>query len=217
MTDTIDGERIISVMERVIKRVLDMHDELNQFDAAMGDGDTGITATKAANGLKEYIETNPSTDDLGMFFFNAGKAINKAASSTLGTITATALMEAGKEAKGMSSLDLFTLAKMLTAADIGVQERGKAKPGDKTVVDALHPAAEAFAKSVDEDQDANTAANTMLEAARKGRDAAKSLRSKMGRGVWVGERTENKYDPGTVLFVSILEAILDVDSDNPSI
>jgi hypothetical protein len=53
----------------------------------------------------------------------------------------------------------------------------------------------------------------MLEAARAGRDAVIPLRSKMGRAAWVGERTENRADPGTVVFVTILEAMLGIDAD----
>jgi dihydroxyacetone kinase len=210
MSDVIDGNSVIAAMERVIERILNMRNELNQLDAAMGDGDTGITASKGANGLREFLATNPPTDDLGLFFFNAGKAINQAASSTLGTLTATALMKAGKEAKGRSSIDLNILVKMLGAASVGVQERGKAKLGDKTVVDSLKPAAEAFEKAVEDGQNSENAAMAMLKAARNGRDNAKKLRSKIGRAAWVGERTENQLDPGTVLFVSILEAILDI-------
>ena len=204
---TFTTAQIIAALERAIERALSLHDELNRLDSAMGDGDTGITVTKAANGLKAFLAANPPTDDLGQFFFNAGRALNAAASSTLGTITATALMRGGKEARGMSELDLPTLARMLAAANAGVQERGKAKPGDKTIVDALDPAADAFAQAVEAGQSLDVAAAAMLAAARQGRDSARALRSQMGRGVWVGERTENQYDPGTVLLVAILEAV----------
>jgi dihydroxyacetone kinase len=100
------------------------------------------------------------------------------------------------------------LGRLIQAADLGVQERGKAQPGDKTIVDALHPAAEAFARTVAEGKDLRTSGQAMLEAAREGRDAAIPLRSRIGRAAWVGERTENQPDPGTVLFVEVLEAIL---------
>ena len=103
---TYDARQIIAAMERAIERVLTMQDELNRLDSAMGDGDTGITAAKAATGLKTFLASNPAADDLGQFLFNAGRAINTAAPSTLGTVTATALMRAGKEAKGLASLDL---------------------------------------------------------------------------------------------------------------
>ncbi len=168
-----------------------------------------LPASKAATGLRDFLATNPATDDLGKFFFSAGRAINTAASSTLGTVTSIAVMRSAKPANGLRTLDLAALSAMLSAANQGVQERGKAKPGDKTIVDALHPAAEALAQAVADGLSADQAAAATLAAARKGRDDAKSLRSQMGRGTWVGERTENQLDPGTVLFVGILEGILD--------
>jgi dihydroxyacetone kinase len=104
---------------------------------------------------------------------------------------------------------------MIQAADQGIQERGKAKPGDKTIVDALHPAARAFANEIAAGGNLNTAARSMLRAARQGRDAVIPLRSKIGRAGWVGERTEGQPDPGTVLFVQILEAILGEEYSKP--
>jgi dihydroxyacetone kinase-like protein len=212
MPVAISKEQVLSAMQRVIERVLSIREELNQLDAAMGDGDTGITASKGATGLKEYLATNPPADDLGLFFMNAGKAINKAASSTLGTLTSIALMKAGNEIRGSASLDADSLQRMLNAADRAIQDIGKAKPGDKTIVDVLHPAAESFTKAFKDGNDLQVAAMAMLEAARKGRDDALPLRSKMGRGAWVGDRSENTLDPGTVLFVSIFEAILNCNS-----
>jgi phosphoenolpyruvate---glycerone phosphotransferase subunit DhaL len=117
-------------------------------------------------------------------------------------------MRAGKEAMGSSSVDANMLAKMIAAANVGIQERGKAKPGDKTLVDALHPAAEAFAKAIETGSSLSDACTAMLEAARKGRDAATPLRSMIGRANWVGG-TEGKLDPGCVLLVTILEALVE--------
>ena len=142
-------------------------------------------------------------------------AFNRAASSTFGALAATALLRAGKEIKGASALDASSLARALGAAVAGVQERGKARPGDKTLVDALHPAAEAFAAGVASGQDSRTAAASMLEAARAGRDAVVAQQSRIGRAAWVGERTRNQPDPGSVLVVQILEAILETDYSLP--
>ena len=97
----------------------------------MGDGDLGITASKAAAALENYLQTPPG-DDLGSYIASAGMAVNRAASSTMGTLLATALMRAGKVAKGKSELTSEDVAEMFHAADVGILERGKAKPGDKT-------------------------------------------------------------------------------------
>jgi phosphoenolpyruvate---glycerone phosphotransferase subunit DhaL len=116
-------------------------------------------------------------------------------------------MRAGKEVRGQVEVDAADLARMLVAADAGIQERGKAKPGDKTIIDVMHPAAVAFAAQVEEGVSLAAAAGRMLDAARAGRDAVTPMRSRVGRAGWVGERTEGLVDPGCEAGVVILEAI----------
>jgi dihydroxyacetone kinase len=97
---------------------------------------------------------------------------------------------------------------MFAAADSGVQERGKAQPGDKTVIDAMHPAAEAFAAAIEGKQPLREAGEAALAAAETGRDSVTPLRSKIGRASWVGERTEGKVDPGCEAFIVMLRTVL---------
>jgi dihydroxyacetone kinase len=196
-------------IERAAKRLLEITDLLNTLDAAMGDGDTGVSVSKGARGVLELMAATEPSDDIGKWLAGVGMAYNRVAPSTMGALVATALMRAGKEALGRSSVDNAILAKMLMAASLGVQERGKAKLGDKTLVDALHPAAEAFSRSINAGSSLDIAGQAMLEAARKGRDAAIPLKSMIGRANWVGG-TEGKLDPGTVLVVTVLEALMQV-------
>ncbi len=196
-------------IERTAKKLLEITDLLNTLDAAMGDGDTGVSVSKGAQGVLEHMAANPPSTDLGKWLAGVGMAYNRVAPSTMGALVATALMRAGKEILGSSSVDNATLAKMLMAASLGVQERGKAKLGDKTLVDALHPAAEVFSAAINSGSSLEVAGQAMLEAARQGRDAAIPLKSMIGRANWVGG-TEGKVDPGTVLVVTVLEALMQV-------
>lgn len=208
----ITGNQIANALERACKRLIELRDTLNTLDAAVGDGDSGLTAEKGARGVLEYLSLTPPGEDLGKWLSGAGMAYNRAAPSTMGALMATAFMRAGKVALGHSSLNPELLAVMLLEADKGIQERGKSKPGDKTIVDALHPAAVALWSAVQAGSSLEGAVLPLLEAARRGRDAAIPLRSQVGRANWVGERTEGQADPGTVLFVGALEAVLEVDS-----
>jgi phosphoenolpyruvate---glycerone phosphotransferase subunit DhaL len=194
-------------IERIAKKLLEITDLLNSLDAAMGDGDTGVSVSKGAQGVLEHMAANPVSADLGKWLAGVGMAYNRVAPSTMGALVATALMRAGKEILGSSSVDDAGLAKMLMAASVGVQERGKAKLGDKTLVDALHPAAEAFSAAINTGSSLEDAGQLMLEAARLGRDAATPLKSMIGRANWVGG-TEGKVDPGTVLVVTVFEALM---------
>ncbi|MCS6774788.1 MAG: DAK2 domain-containing protein [Anaerolineae bacterium] len=195
-------------LRRAGEKLLDLRDRLNELDAAMGDGDLGLSMSKGGEALIEYTEPEVSPgDDIGKYLSTAGIAFNRAAPSTMGTLLATALMRMGKEAKGATHLDAPALARLIEAATTGIQERGKAKLGDKTILDALIPASQAFSAAIQQGQPLQQAARAMVEAARQGRDAAIPLRSNVGRASWVGERTEGKLDPGTVLCVELLEAL----------
>ncbi|GEM87974.1 DAK2 domain-containing protein [Meiothermus granaticius] len=209
------GTAIADALTRAAHRLVALRDRLNALDAAMGDGDSGLTAEKGATGLLEFLAANPPPADLGKWLAQAGMAYNRAAPSTMGALVATAFMRAGKEVQGKALLDAPDLARMLLAASQGIQERGKAQPGDKTILDALHPAAEAFSAAIAAGEGPEVAGQKALEAARRGRDAAIPLRSRVGRANWVGERTEGQPDPGTVLFVAALEAVLGAEPSEP--
>lgn len=215
MTEYINSAQVVAAFDRATARMIEIEDYLNRLDAAMGDGDAGITAATGARGVREFLAANAPGDDLGKFIANAGSAFNKTAPSTLAALTATACLRAGKEAKGLTQLDAPTLARMLQGADLGIQERGKTKPGDKTMVDAIHPGVVAFADAIAQGRNLSEAGQALLEAAREGRDRAIPLRSQVGRASWVGERTENQPDPGTVLFVQLVEAIVGAEFSEP--
>ena len=204
----ISGQDVTEALRRGAAGLNGKSDYLTELDQAVGDGDLGITASKAAAALTTYLQTPPE-DDLGSYIASAGMAVNRAASSTMGTLLATALMRAGKVVKGKSELSLEDVAEMLHAADVGIQERGKAKPGDKTIIDALHPAAAAFSEAVEQDEGLQEAGEKMVAAARRGLESVTPQRSKIGRAGWVGERTEGRVDPGCAALVILLEAVVE--------
>ncbi len=205
--ETFGAPAVAAAMLRVAGALDAEHEYLTQLDQALGDGDLGVTTAKMAAALREYA-SHPPTEDLGKYISSAGMAVNKAAPSTMGTLLATALMRAGKEVKGLAELKAQNLAAMLQAADAGIQERGKASLGDKTIVDALHPAAVAFSAAIAEGATLREAGAKMVAAAESGRDAVTPLRSKIGRASWQGERTEGQVDPGCAALVVILKALL---------
>lgn len=208
---TVSGAELRDAIRRVVAALKDNSDRLTELDQAMGDGDLGITAKKIANGLETYIDDTAPDDDLGKYVMTAGMKVNSAAPSTMGTLIASGLMRAGREAKGRAELDGATLAAMFRAAVQGIQERGKAKPGDKTLIDALHPAAEAFAEAVERGDGLQAAAREMVAAAEKGLESVTPLQSRIGRAGWVGERTQGKVDPGCAFAVVVLRALAGMD------
>ncbi|HXW01630.1 MAG TPA: DAK2 domain-containing protein, partial [Anaerolineae bacterium] len=101
--EPIKGEVIVAALEQACNALKAHSEYLTSLDQALGDGDTGITLTKVADGVLTYLQTTP-VSDLGKFLGGAGMAANKAAPSTMGTLLATALMRAGKEVMGQTEL-----------------------------------------------------------------------------------------------------------------
>lgn len=206
----IEASDIQNAFRRVASALDASSDYLTELDQAVGDGDLGITANKVADALENYADQDAG-DDLGKYLAAGGMAVNRAASSTLGTLLASGLMSAGKTVRGQANLSSEDVAGMLEAAFEGLKTRGKANLGDKTILDALHPASEAFRKAINEGHDLNAAGQAMLAAATAGRDAVTPLRNRIGRAGWVGERTEGKVDPGCEAWVVIARAITQTD------
>ena len=207
MTNEINGEAVAGALRRACIAVRDQTDYLTSLDQALGDGDMGITMGKIAAALLDYVDQTP-VEDIGQWLARAGMTANRAGPSTMGTLTATALMRAGKAVKGKNELTTDDLVAMFNAADQGMQERGKAKPGDKTIIDAIHPAAQAFEAAIASGAPLQEAGTQALRAAEEGRDRVTPLRSRVGRASWVGERTEGKVDPGCAMFVWATKAVV---------
>jgi dihydroxyacetone kinase len=174
----------------------------------MGDGDLGITAAKISAALLIFVQETTQTDQ-GKLLIAAGMETNRAAPSTMGTLLATALMRVGREMTGKEYLEVKDLVQMLFIAGNAMKERGKANIGDKTALDVIVPAAEAFREAIDLGMSLKEAAQKLVAAAENGRDQMTPKMNRIGRASWLGERTIGLVDPGCELMVIILRAIAD--------
>jgi len=202
-------EAVKAVFRKACSALRENSDYLISLDQVLGDGDLGLTARKIADAVESYIDSGIAQDDIGKFVMTAGMKINSAAPSTMGSLLAIALMKAGSISKDRSEIDAPQVVSMLRAAVQSIQEKGKASLGDKTMLDALHPAVEAYAESVASGGDVKNAAELMAAAAQKGLESVTPLRNKIGRASWQGERTEGKIDPGCALVVSIFKGLIE--------
>src|SRR5215217_5042493 len=136
--DRIGRTELIALFRKLRDVFAERRDFLIELDGRLGDSDLGITMNKGFNAACEWVEANAS-DDLGKTLNSAGLAFAKAAPSTMGTLTATGLMRGGKALAGRDGLETEELLVFWRAFRDGVAERGKAKPGDKTILDVLEP------------------------------------------------------------------------------
>ncbi len=210
MNSSCSSDRIRAGLATMATALIDHADELNRLDAAIGDGDMGVTMQIGAQAVLDTLQGS-SDMDLATLLSRAGMAFNRAAASTTGALVATAGMRAGKVARDENAvaMDLSLLARMVAAAEAGIRERGKAQRGDKTLLDALIPASEALTQAASEGADMREAGQRALAAAQQGREESTAMRGRMGRAGWVGERTVGQPDPGATAVVIALQSLVD--------
>jgi dihydroxyacetone kinase-like protein len=196
----------LSELQGIISRVRgimeEQRDYLIKIDGEMGDGDLGITMTKAFTAADEFLASQDE-GDLGKSLMQMGMQMNKAAPSTMGTLLATGFMRAGKALTGKSEVTVGDLAEAFDAFVTGLMERGKAQPGDKTIIDVLKPAAEALTAAGDAaPADAFAAA---YEAAAEGLEKTKDMKAQHGRVAYYQEKAIGKPDPGGTAGLYIMQ------------
>ena len=99
MATTIQAADVSAALRRASQTLVDQADYLTKLDQAIGDGDMGITMSRIGVALLAYVEEN-EVDDIGQYLAKAGMTANRAGPSTMGTLLSTALMRAGKAARG---------------------------------------------------------------------------------------------------------------------
>jgi phosphoenolpyruvate---glycerone phosphotransferase subunit DhaL len=124
-----------------------------------------------------------------------------------GPLYGTFFLRFGRAAGSARELDLAAFASGLRAGLAGIVERGKAEPGDKTMVDALQPALDAMDTVIKNGGDLDTAVTAARDAAAGGRDATVPLVARKGRASYLGERSANHMDPGAASMSLLFDAL----------
>lgn len=195
-----DGAAARAVLHRLREIMEENKDYLIELDGAMGDGDLGLTMSKCFVTADDQLSSSDEKD-LGKFFMKAGMTMANAAPSTMGTLVGTGFMRGGKAVGGKESLGGADLAAFFTAFVEGLMERGKAKPGEKTIIDSLNPAAEAMAGAGDDAVEVLTAG---LAAAEEGLESTKEMVAQHGRAAYYQEQSKGRQDPGATVGVMIV-------------
>jgi len=168
-------------------------DELCRLDAAAGDGDHGVTMALAARAVRKALEDVPDASGADLLT-KVALALGSVGGAS-GPIYASATLAVAARVRAGDS-DPLALAE---AAEGAISKLGGAKPGDKTILDALHPAVEALRDGGDVRQAAS--------AAREGAEATAQMVATVGRASRLGERSRGLADPGATSLAIILEAL----------
>jgi dihydroxyacetone kinase-like protein len=169
--------------------------ELVRLDTAIGDGDHG---TNMERGMRKAVEKVDGTDgdDIGALLKAVGMALVSSVGGAAGPLYGTLFLQMGTACAGREELDLAGWTAALESGVKGLQARGKAEPGDKTMVDALVPAMEALRAAGDDGGGLADALRRSAEAAEEGMRATIPLEARRGRASYLGPRSVGHQDPG---------------------
>jgi len=204
----ISHSQVLAAVETIGQTIIANRDYLNELDGAIGDADFG---TSISQGFKAVLEQLPAlaSSDIGGLLSKVGMTLVTKVGGASGPLFGTAFMKAGQTVAGQQEISSTDLVKMLQAALAGVKMRGKAEPGEKTLIDALQPAVEAFASGVQSAQSLRETGRLAAEAARLGVEATKAMVATKGRAYYVGERSIGHPDAGAtsiyLLFAAVCE------------
>lgn len=180
-------------------------DELRDLDAAIGDGDLGITVTSGARAVREAIKALPEDAAVAELLRASAKQFGTANPSTFSALISGGLLAASKEVTEVMEVDGEISLKILKSLFESIRVRGKSSLGDKTILDAIHPALEVLQKNLDAGTERVLV--LMIEAVEQSIKESAALISQRGRAAWVGERTIGHPDGGATAFLRFLEAL----------
>jgi len=203
----IDGVRLTQMFGAIADAIDAEKDRLCALDGAIGDADHGIAMALGFAAVREALSAADPAAEPTAVLNTAAKAFLNAVGASSGPLYATALMRAAAAVKGKAELNAADVAAMVEAMAKGIQDRGKAVVGEKTMVDAWAPAATAIASAGGAGSSLADSLAAAVAAARQGAEATKDMRATKGRSSRLGERARGHIDPGAASAVVVLEAM----------
>lgn len=206
--DSLNTDDLKKIFTKIKDIMVKMENYLFDLDSKMGDGDLGLIMKNGFIKVDEAVR-NLGEEDIGKLFIKAGMTLASTVPSTMGTLMATGLMRAGKEVMGKSIVGLVDFSLIFSAFVNGIIERGKAKPGEKTIIDSMLPAADALKKAKENGENLVQAFNLAYRAAKKGLESTKNMTSVHGKAVYHSERSKGTEDPGAAAGVLLLKGFVE--------
>lgn len=195
-----------AVMDAVAQVMTENADHLCEMDARMGDGDLGLTMKKGYCALPEIYAGMEETD-MGKRLSKSGLKMSTVVPSTMGTLMSSGWMEGGKRLVGKEAVDAAAFAVFLRGFADGIVKRGKCAPGDRTVLDAVLPAAEAAEQAAATGNDLIATAQAALEGAKQGLVATKDMPPKYGKAAVFAAKALGTEDQGATAGMLLIQGL----------
>jgi phosphoenolpyruvate---glycerone phosphotransferase subunit DhaL len=201
----LEGEVILSIYAEDVKyiiskiaNVIEQNKELlTELDSAIGDADHGINMSKGYHVTLTKLQ-NIDTEDIGDILKAVGMTLVSNVGGASGPLYGTAYLRAGAAVKGKKEVNIKDFADIMDAAIEGIKMRGKAELGDKTMLDAIMPAAAAIHDSINSDLDTLIILEKARDAALQGVEGTVAIEAKKGRASYLGARSIGHKDPGAM-------------------
>lgn len=206
--NTITCEQLPALFQGVAAVFAEKKEELCEMDAQMGDGDLGLTMDKGYGALPSLLQENMEVGDVGKTLMKAGMKMSSVVPSTMGTLMSSGIMEGGKALKGKAGLGPQELAVYLTAFAAGLQKRGKCQLGDRTILDAIDPAAKAAVQAAERGGDLSAVLAAACEGADQGVEATRNMVPKFGKAAVFAAKAAGVPDQGAVAGAYMLKGLM---------
>jgi dihydroxyacetone kinase-like protein len=207
MADTIDAATTRRWIEEAARVLAEQRAYLTELDSAIGDADHAVNMERGFRAATERVAALPGNATPGAILQAAGQAVMSSIGGSSGPLWGMAFRRAGQQARDALALDGPALAAVLEQFVQTMMQLGKAQPGDKTMIDALAPAAETLRARVNAGASLSEAIAAACEAAESGAQATILLQARKGRASYLGERSIGHQDPGATSAVYILRAL----------
>lgn len=180
---------------------------LTQLDAAIGDADHGNNMDR---GYKAALQQLSTEDDIGAILKSVAMALISKVGGAAGPLYGTMFLQAANALTGKASLSEEDVELLLERSVDGIKMRGRAEQGEKTILDSLIPAFEAFREARQNGKDMIGCLEAATAAAEKGMEATIPLIAKKGRASYLGDRSIGHQDPGATSTYLIVKTLRDV-------
>ena len=201
-------EDVVRWVETFAETIDEQKTYLTELDSAIGDADHGINMQRGMQAVSGILG-EAASQDIGALFKRVGMTLVSTVGGAGGPLYGTLFLQLGTATAGKQELSADDWGSALAAAVAGVQARGKAEAGDKTMLDTLIPARDAFAAAVGEGADLPTALRRSAEAGEQGMKDTIPLVARKGRASYLGERSAGHQDPGATSSYLLLKTAAD--------
>lgn len=197
MSFSVTVEDYIIYLDKIAEKIRSGKDYITKLDAATGDGDHWVNLNKGFQAILSEKDTLITLDFSGMFR-KIGMTLMNAVGGSSGVLYGSAYIGAAKVCTGMLVLDRECLCDVLDAMSTAIMKRGDSRPGHKTMIDAIHPAVQAYQEAIR----CNSSDVDLLQAVRlaalKGAEATKNMEAVRGRACYQTNKGIGHLDPGAV-------------------